>query len=129
MKMYVILRNDIYMDAGKAAAQAGHAFVHTTFEAHRVSPERLKLYHPGRLMGTRVVLKASLRDIRKLERKFKVYNYPHYVVEDEGHIFPPDFDGSKIVTAIGVGPLLDDESFRLLSKLELFSVKRKRLRR
>lgn len=124
--MYAILRNDIYMDAGKAAAQAGHAFVHTTLEAQRVSPERLKLYHPNGAMGTRVVLKASLRDIRKLEKKFRTYNYPHYVVVDEGHIFPPDFDGSKIVTAIGVGPLLDDESFRLLSKFELFSVKRKR---
>jgi peptidyl-tRNA hydrolase len=129
MKMYAVLRSDIFMDAGKAAAQAGHAFVHTTLEAQRIGPERLTLYHPNGSMGTRIVLKASLRQIRRLEQKFRAFGLPYYVVVDEGHVFPPDFTGKKIVTAIGVGPLMSEESDKLLSTFELFKVNRRRYKK
>ena len=114
MKMYALLRNDIWMDAGKAAAQAGHAFVHTTFECTQSSNatnQAREHIHTGfgAVMGTRVVLGGTVDDILDAERICNMYGLPCYRVVDEGHIYSPDFDGKPIITALGFGPLSDVE--------------------
>jgi len=112
MKMYALLRNDIWMSPGKAAAQAGHAFVHTTLLCVQTT-KWLNIQHEhtafGEHLGTRVVLGGTLDDILDTERLCQMYGLPHYRVVDEGHIYSPDFDGKPIITALGFGPLSDVE--------------------
>ena len=124
--MYVVLRSDIWMDAGKAAAQAGHAFVGVTLHALEKSPERFQTYQPDPTPNTKVVLMAKLREIRKLQYLCEDRGIPMFTMVDSGHIFPPDFDGKKeVLTAIGIGPLFNEEGVDLLGHLGLFKVQPK----
>ena len=56
-------------------------------------------------MGTNVVLKSN--NLIQLERAFyqaKAAGLSCALIEDSGHIMPPHFDGSPIITALGIGP-------------------------
>ena len=56
-------------------------------------------------MGTNVVLKS--KNLRHLERAYaeaKAAGLPCVLIQDEGHIMPPHFDGNPIITALGIGP-------------------------
>lgn len=127
MKMYCLLRNDIWMSPGKAAAQAGHAFVHTTFanlNEDDMGDRRLGDYH-GRdnqpTMGTRIVLGVNIYELTRVHNTLCLDKFlPHYLVTDSGHIFPPDFDGTYRETALGIGPLYDEEQ-SFLAHLPLYT--------
>ncbi len=88
------------MSPGKAASQAAHA----SMDALLKSP-----YHLFRPYiesgGTKVVLvgknEAMLRcALAEAERR----GLPCALVVESGHVMLPAFDGSPIVTAIGIGP-------------------------
>jgi peptidyl-tRNA hydrolase len=124
MKMYAILRNDIWMDEGKAAAQAGHAFANVTEAALKVN-NLMGIYRGDYDMGTKVVLQASYPEIVEISKKNKLLEKvaPLYCVVDRGHIFLPHFDGDDVVTAIGIGPMYEEEAEMLLGHLHLFRIK------
>lgn len=129
MKMYVVLRSDIYMDAGKAAAQAGHAFAHVSMKAQAEYAERFWTYQPDAWIvpGTKVVLGASYKEIKQIESECSEKGLPFWTMWDNGHKFPPDFDGKhEVLTAIGIGPLFREESDDLLGHLKLFAMKKLR---
>lgn len=95
------------MSPGKAASQAGHAFKLATYQILKTHPEQFEKYLDNSI-GTNVCLVAkNLDQILKLQRECQDLGLNSVLIEDEGHIHPPHFDGSPIITALGIGPIFD----------------------
>ncbi len=104
------------MPSGKLAAQAGHAFL----DAYLAStPERQFAYRePGH--GTKVTLGcSSLTRIMRARDECVRLGLPHALIVDSGHVLLPHFDGTPIVTALGIGPALRPEAHPVTSKFAL----------
>jgi PTH2 family peptidyl-tRNA hydrolase len=115
VKQVIIVRADIEMGRGKAAAQAGHAAVSSyleTLRAHKdVAQEWLQ-------SGQRkIVLKVDGEEaLVKFYEAFKFKKIPCALVSDAGLTqLPP---GTK--TALGVGPWKSEEIDILTRGLKLF---------
>ena len=105
LRMYAILRGDLNMSPGKSASQAGHAFKLLTKQIITEHPVLAADYFSDGDMGTNIVLKS--KNQFQLERAFheaKAAGIPAELIIDSGHIMPPHFDGSPIITALGIGP-------------------------
>lgn len=116
LRMYAILRGDLNMTAGKAAAQAGHAFKLLTKHILEDDPQLATSYFDDG-MGTNVVLKS--KNLFHLERAFhdaKATGLPCVLITDEGHIMPPHFDGRPIITALGIGPARRNDIHHITKK-------------
>jgi peptidyl-tRNA hydrolase len=103
------------MSPGKAAAQAGHAYVGCLFSAPSHPLVQSYLNQP---IGTKVCLRApSLRELLQVWFAATRDGVPVFLVTDEGCL--NFFEGRPVVTAIGVGPVSGPHSylrkFRLLS--------------
>ncbi|MBY3155335.1 peptidyl-tRNA hydrolase [Rhizobium laguerreae] len=104
--MYAVVRRDLDMPPGKLSAQAGHAYTASLFECIDTQPHHAKRYRLGLNAGTKVTLYCrDEREIRDLEQHCRAVGVPHALFTDEGHVMPPHFDGSPVVTALGIGPL------------------------
>ena len=114
--MYAIVRNDIEMSHGKRIAQAGHAFVNSALNTPK---KRLDEYQGTEGIGTKVTLQANLQQIEELHYYAERAGIPCSLIVDSGHIEPPHFDGSPIVTALGISPIMKRE-FPILSKLKTY---------
>ena len=89
------------MTSGKAASQAGHAFLDSFLTAPKDNAEAYLA--DG---GTKIVLTVpGERELCDLFHQAKQAKLPCAMVIEENHIMPPHFDGSQIVTAIGIGPM------------------------
>ena len=107
------------MSAGKIASQAGHAFLNAYLETLNKFPHIAKEYQKEGI-GTKICLNA--KDLNKLlliQRKLKAADINHYLVTDSGHIMPPFFDGSPIITALGIGPIYPSEVKSIIRRLKL----------
>jgi peptidyl-tRNA hydrolase, PTH2 family len=103
------------MTSGKAASQAGHAFLDSFLTA---SPDNVKAYLDDG--GTKIVLTVpGERELCDLFHKAKQARLPCAMVIEENHFMPPHFDGSPIPTAIGIGPLPRSEARRITKGLPL----------
>lgn len=104
------------MSAGKLSAQAGHAFLNAYLQTNNdITSEYQK---DG--IGTKICLKAkNLNSLLKIEGKLKVANIPYSLIVDSGHVMPPFFDGSPIVTAIGIGPVYPSKIKNIIKRLKL----------
>jgi peptidyl-tRNA hydrolase len=103
------------MTTGKLASQAGHAFVDTADACKNKDPTRYAAY-----TGTKVVIEA--RDEEQLLRAYeqaKQAGLPCALIIDSGHILPPHFDGSPIITALGIGPAKRDEIHTITKRFQL----------
>jgi PTH2 family peptidyl-tRNA hydrolase len=99
------------MTPGKMAAQAGHAFV----EALRASGSHLDgatteasdyQRYVADPPGTKVVLEAPDEiALLRLHDEAQQRGIPSALIFDSGHVLPPHFDGSSILTAVGFGPI------------------------
>ncbi|MEP3665818.1 MAG: peptidyl-tRNA hydrolase [Roseibium sp.] len=123
--MYSVLRGDLLMSEGKANAQAGHAYVDALLHS---------LDHPDPAISARAGAYKALRPGTKIcldggtEARFfslierlRLENIPHVVITDRDHIEPPHFDGSPVVTAIGIGPLTRAATPKFLRKPSLWA--------
>lgn len=92
------------MPVGKLSAQAGHAY---TDALSNSDPTLFKEYNKG---GSKVTLKAK-NEQQLLVAYYQVMDLgiPCAIVVDRTHILPPHFDGSPIITALGIGPCTKDE--------------------
>lgn len=110
-KQVLVLRADLSMSPGKAAAQAAHA----SLLAHDAAPveARRAWKNSG---AKKVALKvATLKELLKLRDEARQMGLPHGLVEDAGHTeLPPG-----TVTALGVGPAEESEVDRLTGDLPL----------
>lgn len=127
LRLYAVLRSDIRMSSGKAIAQAGHAYLQTMIETLAAGDPRAMAY-AGLAPGTKIALDGgSLENLLTLRDWLAGRGVPHAVITDQGHVEPPDFDGSDVVTALGVGPVtrLEARRLRLLARLPLWGAPRK----
>jgi peptidyl-tRNA hydrolase len=113
--MYLVLRNDAGMTAGKSASQASHAAVETSLRCLEQDPERFSRYQDG-TFGTKVVLHADEDKMRWLYELAVERRIPCALIEDSGHA--AFHDGRPTLTALGIGPIKRHE-MRELRKLEL----------
>lgn len=95
-------------------AQACHASRNCGLLASRQDPELLRIYQGPKFLGTQIILTAKdqpalLRAYREAESLGLIAS----LIIDEGHIMPPLFDGSPIITALGIGPCTKDQVKRL----------------
>jgi len=103
------------MTPGKAAAQAGHAFLDSFLR----SPlqDRQAYLNDG---GTKIVLtvpdEAALSELFFRARKAGL---PCAMVIEQDHVMPPHFDGSPVPTAVGIGPIARDAARAITRDLPL----------
>ena|ERR1700744_5149608 len=104
------------MSPGKAASQAGHAFL----DAYLDAPLALATAYRADGMGTKVVLSAPNEAvIRAIHDRAQQLHIPSALIIDSGHVMPPHFDGNPVVTAVGLGPATRDEVETLTGELNL----------
>lgn len=116
--MYAVVRRDLEMPPGKLSAQAGHAYTASLFECIDQNPDHARRYRHGLNGGSKVTLYCrNEREIRELDERCKEVGIPHALFTDEGHVLLPHFDGSPVVTALGIGPLRRADARPIVKKL------------
>lgn len=114
---YSIARTDIVMPIGKLSAQLGHGFDYTLYDALKNYPKRYYDYHNDAKGGSKVSMKVKNENkILLAYNKARELNLPCSIVVDRDHVFPPSFDGSPIITALGIGPCTKDEAKEITKK-------------
>jgi len=105
------------MSTGKIASQAGHAYLDAYLETLRKNEKRCAEYKQEH-HGIKVCLVAkNEHQLNRLELACINRNIPHSLIEDLGYTC---FGGQTTVTALGVGPIRQDE-LPELKKLGLMS--------
>lgn len=111
------------MSDGKAHAQSGHAYTDTLLNALSHGDPRAKAYAALR-PGTKVCLDGgSHAEMLRLLDRLAATSLPYVSIIDSGHVEPPDFDGSPVLTAIGVGPVRRAEAPPFLKRLPLWGAR------
>jgi len=109
------------MPVGKLSAQAGHAFTDTVFSILD-NPQHTNLlsrYLEKDNAGSKVVLSAKNENqLLKAYNLLKEEGVPCSLVVDSEHVLPPFFDGSPVVTALGVGPCEKQQVSHILKKFQ-----------
>lgn len=105
------------MTPGKAASQACHAILDASLKA---SKEIVDAYQADG--GTKVVLVAKDEiALRQLYAKAFERGLPCALVIESNHVMPPVFDGTPIVTALGIGPVPRCQVKGITGRLRLVS--------
>ena len=92
------------MSPGKLAAQAGHAFLDSFLASAESRPQYAHAYR-GDSHGTKVTLSSpDLDQLLRAEALARSEGIPCALITDSGHVLPPHFDGSPVITALGLGP-------------------------
>lgn len=105
------------MNAGKIAAQAGHAYLDSYLNCLDQDPQRAKEYKQHH--GIKVCLQAkNLSILLKADALAKELNIPHQLVVDLGYT---QFEGQDTITALGIGPARQDEIKLITKKLQLLT--------
>jgi PTH2 family peptidyl-tRNA hydrolase len=102
------------------AAQACHAAKNCAILASQSDPTLLRIYQGPKFLGTQVILQA--RDDRALlraQREAQKVGLVTSLVIDEGHVLMPLFDGSPIITALGIGPCTREQAAAITRRFEL----------
>jgi PTH2 family peptidyl-tRNA hydrolase len=106
--MYAIYRKDLEMLPEKLSSQTGHAYCMSMKVAKEMDPT-LEERYMGTGNGTKVVMYG--KNEAAIERAYleaKAAGIPCALIIDRGTVSPPHFDGSAIVTAVGIGPVYAD---------------------
>lgn len=120
--LYAIVRQDIQMSSGKLAAQAGHAYTDSLLAALTTAPARVDAYQDPTLGGSKVTLKAKrLSHLLDAYRDALSLDIPCAIIVDRHHVHPPDFDGSPIITALGIGPCTKAEARTITKRFSLLT--------
>lgn len=103
------------MTTGKAASQAGHAFLDSFLKA---STEQISAYLADG--GTKVVLAVpDEKALCDIYYRARIAGLPCAIVVESEHVMPPSFDGSPVVTAVGIGPCSKSEARKITRGLRL----------
>jgi PTH2 family peptidyl-tRNA hydrolase len=95
------------MTAGKSCAQAAHAARLSLLRFLEKHPERGREFLAMNSVGSIVVLDApDLPCLQKMAIQAAAKRLPWAMFVDSGHVLPPSFDGSPVVTALAIGPAL-----------------------
>ena len=111
------MRNDLGMEPGKIASQAGHAYLGAFVQAML---ELQRKYHTEfpKSPGTKICLQAdNLGQLILADNEAKKLGIPHFRVIDSG--CSNFFGGKPIVTALGLGPATKDQTKSITGKFRL----------
>ena len=114
-KQVIVLRSDLNMSCGKAAAQACHASLTSSEEARRTRPSWWRAWmNEGQ---RKIILKVnSERELLEKEREAKEAGLPCALISDMGLTeLPP---GTK--TALGIGPAPEKVIDKITGSLSLY---------
>lgn len=116
MAFYAILREDLEMPPGKIGAQASHAFEEALKEAKKGNPD-IEAQYQGTGHGKKNLHGAkNLAQLIKGYRAAQAAGLPCALVIDRGHVLPPHFTGAPIFTALGIGPVYEDEARKIMNR-------------
>lgn len=105
------MRKDLEMGAGKLSAQSGHAYDDALTASEITHPDRRKRYRNGVDGGSKVTLEAkNANQLIRAYNEARAAGLPCAIIVDQGHIYPPHFDGTPVITALGIGPVTRAES-------------------
>ena len=112
MKQVIIVRSDIGMSGGKAAAQVGHASLGAYKKAKRMFPEKVAKWE--RAGEKKVVVRGTLEEMLDFKRWADGEGIPSYMVSDAGltQLEP------GTVTALALGPE-EDKKLEPTGRLKL----------
>ena len=114
-KLYACVRQDLNMNKGKLASQAGHAFLESFLAA---GATRQSAYHADGL-GTKICLAIrNEMQLHLLYEQAKEAGLPCTLIEDSGR--NTCFNGVPTCTAVGIGPILAVEA-PFLRKFKLYT--------
>ncbi len=114
LKLYVLLREDLNMSVGKAASQASHAALYSYLQAD--SGRRAAFDKDG--IGIKICLRAPNEDaLHEWKQWADHLELPNFLVNDTGS--NTHFRGVPTISALGIGPLTEEES-RHLRHLKLY---------
>lgn len=112
------------MSEGKANAQAGHAYVDALVNSLHHPDQSLRaigLSYAGLRPGTKICLDGgSLFCLKALISRLEYSGIPHSVIIDQDHVELPDFDGSPVMTAIGLGPFHKSDTPKFIRNLPMW---------
>lgn len=114
-KQVIVLRSDLKMSPGKAAAQASHAAVSSSEEARKSRPLWWKEWIEGG--QCKIVLRVnSEAELLDLERKAREMGLPTALISDMGltELEP------GTITALGIGPAPSNVIDRITGSLPLY---------
>jgi len=110
------------MSAGKAASQAGHAYLgayitalNSTLDADHYVKQAQD--YSKESPGTKVCLQANLEQLLIAKEKCEFFGIPHFLVVDSG--CQNFYDGAPIVTALGIGPAYAQQVKPVVGKFRL----------
>jgi PTH2 family peptidyl-tRNA hydrolase len=115
IKQVIILRKDLKMTKGKAAAQASHAAVAAAVKSLRNSPTNFNNWWNGGQM--KIVLAVdSEKELNEIENKLRRTGVIISKINDAGRTqLPPN-----TATALGIGPHAQMDVERITSSLKLY---------
>jgi len=104
------------MTPGKIASQAGHAYLQSFLKADR----DIQLAYHADGIGTKIALQSrAFYDLLWAQHLCVQKGLPHALIVDSGHVMLPHFDGSPIVTALGIGPVRRAEIGHITDRFKL----------
>lgn len=117
VKQVIILRADLGMSPGKAAAQAAHASL-ACYDQIRNDPEHKHMLDQWFNTGsTKIILQAANEDqMSNLQYSISDLNIPTFMVYDEGRT---ELD-KDTMTALGIGPAEAEEIDKATAHLKLY---------
>jgi peptidyl-tRNA hydrolase len=110
LRIYAIIRGDLEMTPGKLASQACHAAKNCSIIAAKNDPAILRLYQGPDFIGMALMLAYE-----KAQQAGLITS----LIIDKGHVMLPHFDGSPIVTALGIGPCTKEQANKITKRFEL----------
>ena len=108
------------MSQGKAASQLAHAAKNVAILAAQNNPDLLRIYQGPDFLGTQIILKAkSEQYLLRAHEEAKRAGLITSLIIDRNHIMPPHFDGSPIITALGIGPCTKEQAHAITKRFDL----------
>lgn len=104
------------MPSGKLAAQAGHAYTDALCHALDTDPDRFWSYRRGTGGSKVTLLVKNEHALRRAYAEAIAAGLPATLITDSGHVLLPHFDGSPVVTALGIGPCRRGECQHITKK-------------
>lgn len=107
------------MPAGKLSAQTGHAFTDTLHVAEKINPSNVLNYRTLGKGGSKISLYSKNENqLIVAYNKAIELGIPCSIVVDQNHILLPHFDGSPVITALGIGPCTQNEAKIITKKFQ-----------
>jgi len=104
------------MSPGKAASQAGHAYLGAFLDALQSKPDVANAYSAEQ-PGTKICLQANVQDLCRAKIEAEEAGLPIFLVIDSG--CANFFDGRPTITALGFGPATKSQIPKFLKGLKL----------